>query len=240
MLRTHRTMGHLRREMKPLQDKLGGPRRALLHAPPPLMTFLTTSMSPRGKQDRTAKWFACYQPATKSAQDMAGRYIVCTQLEVARCQLQRTWRHDVSTPQRPESNGVAEQAARQMLEGARSLLLQLGLPHPFWCDAPARRETCPVQSFPLCVEKHSNPPVKGRVVFDGVLRLRSELGRRSFCGTCIISVSYESLGDDRPHGMPEGLDRKAYTQSELKWAETWIFCHEIIVGSVGSRNTRTL
>lgn len=43
------------------------------------------------------------------------------------------WGHDVSAPQRPQSNGVAEQAVRPDLEGTR--FLQPGLPHPCWCDA---------------------------------------------------------------------------------------------------------
>lgn len=45
-----------------------------------------------------------------------------------------SWRHDVSTPQGPLSNGVAEQAIRRTLAGSRALLLQSGRPHPFWCD----------------------------------------------------------------------------------------------------------
>lgn len=45
------------------------------------------------------------------------------------------WRHYVSMPQRPQPNSVAEQAVRRVLEGALSLLLQPGLPHPCWRDA---------------------------------------------------------------------------------------------------------
>lgn len=41
----------------------------------------------------------------------------------------------MSTPQRPQPNGVAEQAVRRVWEGTGSLLLQSGLPHPCWSDA---------------------------------------------------------------------------------------------------------
>lgn len=56
-------------------------------------------------------------------------------------------RDDVSTLERPQSNGVGEQAARRALEGTRSLLLQSGLPHAFWCDAAQACccETCPIE-----------------------------------------------------------------------------------------------
>lgn len=44
------------------------------------------------------------------------------ELSAAACAL--SWRRDASTPQRPQSNGVVEQAVRRLLEGARSLLMQ--------------------------------------------------------------------------------------------------------------------
>ena len=37
------------------------------------------------------------------------------------------WRHDVATPRRPQSNGVAEAAVGRMIDGTRPLLGQLGL-----------------------------------------------------------------------------------------------------------------
>ena len=42
------------------------------------------------------------------------------------------WSHPTSTPYRPQSNGVMERQVRTLEEGARTALLQAGLPHRFW------------------------------------------------------------------------------------------------------------
>ncbi len=42
---------------------------------------------------------------------------------------------DTSTPNRPETNGVAERAVRRVCEGTRAVLLQSGLPHRWWTEA---------------------------------------------------------------------------------------------------------
>ena len=43
--------------------------------------------------------------------------------------------HDVSTPQRPQNNGIAERVVRRVIEGTRCCLLQAGLGHAWWREA---------------------------------------------------------------------------------------------------------
>ena len=45
------------------------------------------------------------------------------------------WLQDVSTPHRPQTNGVAERAVRKVIEGSRTLLLASGLSHGWWAEA---------------------------------------------------------------------------------------------------------
>ena len=42
------------------------------------------------------------------------------------------WRHDKSTPYRHQSNAFSERSVRRIVEGARALLEQAGLPSCFW------------------------------------------------------------------------------------------------------------
>ena len=44
-------------------------------------------------------------------------------------------RFDTRDANRPASNGVAERAVRRMLEGARAVLYDSGLPHCYWSEA---------------------------------------------------------------------------------------------------------
>ena len=55
--------------------------------------------------------------------------------EIASAAKKLGWRHDVSTPQRPETNGAAERAVRRTCDGTRASLLQSGLHHRWWKDS---------------------------------------------------------------------------------------------------------
>ena len=55
--------------------------------------------------------------------------------ELAEACAKLEWPHDVSTPYRPQTNGVAERAVRRVLEGTRSILLASGLSHEWWPTA---------------------------------------------------------------------------------------------------------
>lgn len=76
-------------------------------------------------QDHATKWTECHRAHSKSANDtILGLMLVvgCGEMvkrlymdgsgELSAAVRDLSWRHDVSTPQRPHSNGVAEQAVR--------------------------------------------------------------------------------------------------------------------------------
>ena len=44
-------------------------------------------------------------------------------------------RHEVTIPKNPEQNGVAERMNRTLVETARSILVNVNLPHRFWAEA---------------------------------------------------------------------------------------------------------
>ena len=48
---------------------------------------------------------------------------------------QLNWEHDLSTPYRKQSNGVAERAIQRVKEGTRCTLIQSGLYADFWAEA---------------------------------------------------------------------------------------------------------
>ena len=45
------------------------------------------------------------------------------------------WNHCTSTPQRSETNGIAERAVRRVKEGTSAVFLQSGLNESWWADS---------------------------------------------------------------------------------------------------------
>ena len=55
--------------------------------------------------------------------------------ELERASLDLGIPHDVSTPHRPQNNGVAERMVRRIIEGTRCCLFASGLGHVWWREA---------------------------------------------------------------------------------------------------------
>ena len=114
-------------------------------------TVQTKRRKPRGRQipsDKFIGWLDCYATGSKSAEDAteALQHFVgpaekvnlfytddAPELNAAAKHLK--WRHDTSTPGRPQNNGVAERVVRTVLEGARAILHASGLPSRWWSRA---------------------------------------------------------------------------------------------------------
>ena len=99
-------------------------------------------------RDKFIGWLDCSATGSKSAEDAtealqhfvgpAEQFIFfytddAPELKAAAKHLK--WRHDTSTPGRPQNNGVAERAVRTVLEGARAILHASGLPSRWWSRA---------------------------------------------------------------------------------------------------------
>lgn len=97
-------------------------------------------------QDPATVWIGCFPLQTKSAHGTKmgslhltrgdhkfGRVYTNGSGELPAAAHFLSWGHDVSTPQRPQSNCVLEQAVRRTLEGSRAFVLQAGIP-PLWRD----------------------------------------------------------------------------------------------------------
>ena len=98
-------------------------------------------------RDKATNWIAAYPAKKKSAEDIMEAvnhfkgsetikrwysdgapelHSVCRKLGI---------RHDVSNPHRSETNGLIERTNRTVIEGARCLLYQSGMPYKYWNTA---------------------------------------------------------------------------------------------------------
>ena len=99
-------------------------------------------------KDLATGWIECAPVAMKSAdeayvapQNFVARNedIQCVYSdgsgEIKSAVAQLGWRHNTSTPGRPQNNGIAERAVKDCLNGARTVLFQSGLNVRWWSKA---------------------------------------------------------------------------------------------------------
>jgi len=99
-------------------------------------------------RDVATGWVDCFPTVTKSAEDtvhalerMVGRNVAIKRVHTDGADELRLaceelgWPQTVSTPGRPQTNGVVERTSRLVLEGARTLLNQSGLDKRWWSRA---------------------------------------------------------------------------------------------------------
>ena len=119
-------------------------------------------------QDRYAMWLVSHSNASRGTEDTVyafqqfvrndsdvKRLYSDGSREIASAARKLGWRHDVSTPNRPQTNGVAERAVKRVIEGTRSVLLASGLPHRFWSDAS--KCYCQLRNFNDIVKDGKTP-----------------------------------------------------------------------------------
>lgn len=118
-------------------------------------------------QGHATKWIVCYPSSTKSAQGTQmrllhfvgsdGKSLGFEGMGTMSCRHLRAICRgdDVSTPERPQPNGVAEQAVRRALEGMRSRTLLSGLPHTSWYGAS--QAFCALRSVSDRVDDQKTP-----------------------------------------------------------------------------------
>ena len=99
-------------------------------------------------QDLATQWIQAYPCKNKTSQETQRSLqkflepdrnpeVIYTDnsLEFGKACEDLSWNHCTSTPQRSETNGVAERAVRRVKEGTSAVLLQSGLNESWWADS---------------------------------------------------------------------------------------------------------
>ncbi len=102
--------------------------------------------------------------------------------------------HDTSLQGRPQSNGRAERLVRRVMDGAKTLLLQAGLPRGYW--PYAMRSYCFAQNIDIVDGDSAWNKRHGQGQFDG----------RSIPFGCLVDFKPQPVVDKTmPKGMPDAI-----------------------------------
>ena len=99
-------------------------------------------------QDLATQWIQSYPCKTKTSQETERSLqkfleqnrkpkVIYTDnsLEFGKACEDLSWNHCMSTPHRPETNGIAERVVRRIKEATSAVLLQSGLDEKWWADS---------------------------------------------------------------------------------------------------------
>ena len=134
-------------------------------------------------QDLATQWIQAYPCKTKTSRslqkflepDRKPKVIYTdNSLEFAKSCEDPSWNHCTSTPNRSETNGIAERAVRRVKEGTSAVLLQSGLNENWWADSMEcytylRNVTDLVSDGKTPYERRFGQPFKGPIIPFGSL-----------------------------------------------------------------------
>ena len=126
--------------------------------------------------------------------------------EITACAKAMRWYSDTSTPGVPRNNSVAENKVKLVINGARCLLLQAGLPSKFW----------PFASQAFCNGVNT-------VVVDGDSKYHKRHGEGHFPGKfipfgCLVDY-YPTKRTFRQGGSSSSKDREFDREDDVEWEE---------------------
>ena len=138
-------------------------------------------------QDLATQWIQAYPCKTKTSQETQRSLqkflepdrtpkvnYTDNSLEFGKACEDPSWNHCTSTPQRSETNGIAERAVRRVKEGTSAVLLQSGLNESWWaesmeCYTYLRNVTDLLSDGKTPYERRFGQPFKGPIIPFGSL-----------------------------------------------------------------------